>query len=103
MARVSWDERKRLSVIAARGVDFIDAAGMFDNPRFTREDRRRDYGEPRYIALGESEGVHYVVVYTPRQTADGEEIFHLITAWRAGRRTRQRYQDLLAGRASGDA
>jgi uncharacterized DUF497 family protein len=103
MIRVSWDERKRLSVIAARGVDFIDAAGIFDTPHFTREDRRRDYGEPRYIAVGESEGVHYVVVYTPRQTTDGEGVFHLITAWRTGRRTRQRYQDLLAGRASGDA
>ncbi|NJL50901.1 MAG: BrnT family toxin [Blastochloris sp.] len=103
MTRVSWDERKRLAVIAARGVDFIDAAGIFENPCFTREDRRRDYGEPRFITVGESEGVHYVVVYTPRRTADDEHVLHLITAWRAGRRTRQRYQDLLAGRASGDA
>jgi uncharacterized protein (DUF4415 family) len=35
MARVTWDERKRLRVLSSRGVDFIDAAGIFDGPRIT--------------------------------------------------------------------
>jgi uncharacterized DUF497 family protein len=87
MARVSWDERKRLRVLARRGVDFIVAAGIFESDVAIQEDRRRDYGERRYIAIGEFEGEYYTVVYTPRIDPEtGEDIIRIITAWRSGRR-----------------
>ncbi|WP_394017788.1 BrnT family toxin [Xanthobacter pseudotagetidis] len=44
---------------------------------------RRDYGEDRYIAIGEAGGEHFVVAFTRR----GEKV-RLITAWKAGARAR---------------
>jgi uncharacterized protein (DUF4415 family) len=43
--RISWTETKRQRVLAERGVDFIDAAGIFEGPCIVYEDRRRAYGE----------------------------------------------------------
>jgi uncharacterized DUF497 family protein len=104
MIKISWSETKRLRVLAERGVDFVDAAGIFDRPYIVREDRRRDYGETRYIALGQSEQDYFYVVYTPRKDqATGEDYLHIVTAWRAGRRSRRRYQDLYGRRVAGDA
>jgi uncharacterized DUF497 family protein len=104
MTRVTWTETKRLRILAERGVDFIDAAGIFDGPCIVREDRRRDYGETRYVALGRSEEEYFYVVYTPRKDeATGEDVLHVITAWRAGQRSRHRYQELYDRRAEEDA
>lgn len=43
--RITWHEDKRQITLARRGLDFADAAGIFDGPTFTFEDDRRDYGE----------------------------------------------------------
>lgn len=56
MARITWDERKRLRVLADRGVDFILVSGIFDGPLLIQEDTGYDYGETRHIAVGEFEG-----------------------------------------------
>jgi uncharacterized DUF497 family protein len=103
MARVTWDERKRLRVLASRGVDFILVSGIFEGPMLIEPDRRREYGEARYIAIGEFEGEYYTVVYTPRiDPGTGEDIVRIITAWRSGRRPRNRHQELYLRRAPGD-
>lgn len=40
-----WDEAKRLKTLFERGIDFIDAALIWDDPlRQVREDTRKDYG-----------------------------------------------------------
>ena len=89
--RITWDERKRKSVLAERGVDFVDVSGVFEGPLLVREDVKKVYGEKRYIAIGRAEKGHFVVVFSRRQDA-----LHIITAWRAGRNARRRYQELLA-------
>jgi uncharacterized DUF497 family protein len=48
---VDWDEPKRLSNIKERGVDFRDAALIFEGPVLCKEDTREDYGEQRFRAL----------------------------------------------------
>jgi len=54
------------------------------------EDKRRDYGEPRYLALGEMKGVLFVVAFTIR-----EDAIRLISARRGNLRERKHYEDRL--------
>ena len=86
-----WDETKRLANIDKHGVDFRLAAGIFLGPTIEADDTREDYGELRRLALGRVGSEHSVVVYTPR----GDKTLRLISAWKAGRHDRKRYEDLL--------
>jgi len=63
---MEWDEQKRHTNIAKHGVDFVAAARVFDGPILEVEDRRRDYAEMRFLALGEIAGQAITVVYTWR-------------------------------------
>ncbi|MFG1351822.1 BrnT family toxin [Xanthobacter autotrophicus] len=92
-----WDENKRQTNIANRGVDLLDAALIFEGPILTRIDDRKDYGEARKIAIGMVDEDCFVVVYTER---DG--LIRLITAWKGGRHERSQYQAGLARRNSED-
>lgn len=49
-----------------RGLDFVDAALVFEGVTLEIEDTRRDYGEIRMICFGRLEGRMVVVGYTPR-------------------------------------
>ncbi|HEY0442432.1 MAG TPA: BrnT family toxin [Xanthobacteraceae bacterium] len=89
-----WDQPKREAALRQQGLDFIDAAGIFEDPLITREDRRRADGEARYIAIGEVDGPFFVVDAPGKQQAGGEDVFRVITARRAGRHARHRHQEL---------
>ena len=93
-----WDEHKRQECISKHGVDLMFAASIFDGETVTWQDRRYEYEELRFCAVGVIEGQHYVVVFTWRGDA-----IRLISARKGGRRDRQRYQDRFIGRISGDA
>jgi uncharacterized DUF497 family protein len=61
-----WDDTKAQANLAKHGVAF-DAVAAFDwKTALIQEDRRRDYGEPRYIAIGYIGDRLYILVYTPR-------------------------------------
>jgi len=62
----TWDEKKRKLNLAKHGVDFHDAATIFDGPLVTVEDRREDYGERRYVALGFLADIVVSLTYTER-------------------------------------
>lgn len=87
-----WDEDKRLWLLEERGIDLLDAALIFEGAVLTEIDARTDYGETRYISTGEVDGAYFVVVHTPRPPN-----VRLVTAWRAGKRARRRYQDRFPG------
>jgi uncharacterized DUF497 family protein len=59
-----WDEEKRISNIEERGVDFRDAALIFEGPVITKEDTRENYGEQRFRSLGKVDDDYYIVAYT---------------------------------------
>jgi uncharacterized protein len=61
-----WDPAKNAANIAKHGIDFGDAARIFEGPTLERPDNRRDYGESRVIAYGMVEDHQIVVVYTIR-------------------------------------
>jgi len=48
-------------------IDFADVIHLFKNPYLTKEDKRKDYGEKRWIALGIIKNGIIVVVFTFRK------------------------------------
>ncbi|MBM3602280.1 MAG: BrnT family toxin [Alphaproteobacteria bacterium] len=82
-----WDEKKRQRNIEIHGIDFFDAALIFENPLIEALDDRKDYGELRYIALGLSQQLVLCVVYTWRD----KNLVRIISAWRASQYDRERY------------
>jgi uncharacterized DUF497 family protein len=86
-----WDEGKRLSNIEERGVDFRDAALIFEGPVIVKEDTREDYGEQRFRALGKVDGDYYVVAFTWRGLT-----CRIISAWKVDEDGRKRYEEILS-------
>ncbi len=76
-----WDEEKRQATLVQRGIDFSTVMGLDLAEAVTRPDLRRDYGEPRFRALGLIGGRLHAVVFTPR---DGR--LRLISMRKANRR-----------------
>jgi len=64
-----WDEDKRLLTLEKHGVDFMDAIEIFTGPVLLAEDRRHDYGERRFRAIGMVGEEVLLVVFTPRGLA----------------------------------
>jgi uncharacterized protein len=62
--KYEWDERKNQINIRKHGFDFADATEIFDGPMIVNADTREDYGEARWIGLGEFRGRVVVVVFT---------------------------------------
>lgn len=85
-----WKEEKRRRNIKERGVDFLDAALIFESPIIEAIDERKDYGEVRMRALGHVGDDYFVVVYTWRE---GNR--RIISAWKVNEDGRKRYQEIL--------
>jgi uncharacterized DUF497 family protein len=62
--RFSWTEAKRQLNLQQHGLDFVDAARVFDGPTYTYEDDRFDYSEQRFVTLGLLEEVVVSIVHT---------------------------------------
>lgn len=83
-----WDAAKAEANVARHGVDFPRAAGIFSGRVLRNRDVRRDYGEDRFVAIGESGGDVLVVVYTLRH-----DLCRVISARRANRAERRAYEE----------
>lgn len=68
----TWDEAKRAANLGKHGVDFADLERFDWEDAVLFEDRRQDYGEDRFIALGLLGARVHVVVFTNRP--DGRRI-----------------------------
>ena len=66
MVRISFDTVTRGWTLAHRGLDFSDAASVFDGITVEMEDSREDYGERRIICFGFLRSRLVVVVYVLR-------------------------------------
>lgn len=76
-----WDENKRRTNARKHGIDFADAATIFDGKIVIVPDDRFDYGEMRYIAFGLLKG-QVVKVIVVAYTERGEKI-RIISARKA--------------------
>jgi uncharacterized protein len=64
--KITFDPVKRQTTFDERGLDFADAAIVFEGVTVEIEDTRRDYGETRIIYYRQLAGRMMVVGYTPR-------------------------------------
>ena len=84
-----WDPANAAANLAAHGVSFAEAVTVLeDDFALTREDPD-SAGEQRFVTLGLSSFANLlVVVYTYREP----DVIRVISAWRANRRQRARYE-----------
>ncbi len=74
----TWHEAKRRSNLVKHGLDFADAAKVFDGPMVLFEDRRRDYNEQRMIGIGLLAALVVLVVHV-----ESDESIHVISMRKA--------------------
>jgi uncharacterized DUF497 family protein len=89
-----WDDAKNERNIQQHGIDFLDVSALFDGPVLTELDDRMEYEEDRWISIGMLSTLTAVVVWTER---DGDTI-RLISARKANKHERQRYEAYLTNR-----
>lgn len=88
--RVTFDPAKRARTLLERGLDFADAALVFEGDTVEIEDTRQDYGETRILCYGLLAGRMVVVGYTPRGAAR-----HVFSMRKANEREKDRIGTLL--------
>jgi uncharacterized DUF497 family protein len=90
--RFDWDGRKATSNQLKHHVSFEDAITAFDDPfaLIAPDTKHSTAGEERRWLIGESDIGVVVVVFTVRQPDD---TYRLISARRAGRKERTRYEE----------
>jgi uncharacterized DUF497 family protein len=97
MIRFEWDPVKARANQRKHGVTFEDAMHVFEDPdALFEQDRADEAGELRWRALGLAGGVILLLVaHTVREEGD-DEIIRLISARRAIRKERNRYDETRA-------
>lgn len=88
-----WHDGKSEACRRERGFGFDYAVRIFAGEILERVDDRRGYGETRIRALGEIDGLPFVVVFTDRTAADGAPVRWIISARRAHAKERRRWRD----------
>jgi len=95
--RIEWDEAKSRSNQRKHGVSFDEASQVFGDPLHLSVQDRIENGEPRWQTFGLVGGfLILVVAHTiSEDETDGElvEVIRIISARRADRTERRRYED----------
>ncbi|MCB5362674.1 BrnT family toxin [Pusillimonas sp. CC-YST705] len=90
--RITYDSAKRVKTLEERGLDMRLAGQVFVGKHFTAQDTRLNYGEPRYISIGEVSERVVVLVWTPRGRAR-----RIISMRKANVREQTKYAEYLDG------
>jgi|HubBroStandDraft_6_1064221.scaffolds.fasta_scaffold1150377_2 uncharacterized DUF497 family protein len=94
MADFEWDPEKESFNLRKHGIDFTTALLIWENPVYERADKRRDYGESRFVAFGTVVDHVLAIVYTPRGEAR-----RIISARKANAREKVLYETEIGPRA----
>ena len=86
-----WDEAKNQANIQKHGIDFSDAIDVFNHPMLTLEDRSKNHGEARWIAVGWLKQLVGIVIYTER----ADDTIRIISARKATRHEVHYYEKAL--------
>ena len=88
-----WSDDKRKKTLLERGIDFVDAAMIWEDPRRQeRADHRHNYGEKRIQTIGRVRFGVLLVVYTERFSDSGQEVVRIISARLANKKEREEYE-----------
>lgn len=82
-----WDARKEATNIKKHGLNFSEAASIFQGSHFTREDARLEYGETRLVTVGVI-GSHVIVVVV---LTSRKEVTRIVSARHANPKERSQY------------
>ncbi len=93
MVRFEWDEAKAKLNARKHGVRFEDAMLVFSGPYALVEQDRLEGGELRWQTLGLVGGIVLLLVAHTVRNVQGDEIIRIISARRAIRKERQRYDE----------
>src|SRR5437016_13466234 len=91
--RVEWDEAKAKSNERKHGVRFEDAMLVFADPYALVEQDRIEGGELRWQTLGLVGGIVLILVAHTVRNEQEDEIIRIISARRAVRKERKRYDE----------
>ncbi len=85
-----WDEQKSQQNLSKHSLSFHDAETVFAGRCVTFADKRFEYGEERFITLGQLEGRVVVIAHTPR----GKNT-RIISMRKANSREQRHYEERL--------
>jgi uncharacterized protein len=88
-----WDEQKADINFRKHGIRFVDAARVFDDPFAVTHQDRIENGEQRWQTVG-TVGAYLLILvaHTLRLEAEGIEVVRIVSARRADRAERRRYE-----------
>ncbi|MBV8041912.1 BrnT family toxin [Pluralibacter sp.] len=87
-----WDANKAKSNLQKHGVRFDDAVLVFDDPRHLSRQDRYENGERRWQTIGLVHGLVIILVAHTVRFESGDEIIRIISARKADRKERNRYE-----------
>src|SRR6202035_2522038 len=93
MVRFEWDEAKAKSKARKHGGRFEDAMLVFSDPYALVEQDRLEGGELRWQTLGLAGGIVLLLVAHTVRSEQETEIIRIISARRAVRKERKRYDE----------
>lgn len=85
-----WDDDKRAANLEKHGVDFAAVRDFEWDTALTAPDRRREYGEPRFVSIGFIGRRLHVLVWTPRGGS-----FRVVSLRKANAREVKRYAEVI--------
>ncbi len=85
-----WDKEKQRKNLIEHGLSFEDAEIVFLGQHATFEDKRNDYGEPRFITFGHLKNRLVVIAHTPRKQKT-----RIISMRKANKREQKIYKERL--------
>lgn len=89
MANFTWDPRKARINRRKHGVTFEEAAQVFSDPLALSKPDDGDYGEERWITMGQTEAAILIVAHT-EEVNDG---IRIISARKATKREQRFYKE----------
>ena len=90
--RFTWDETKAAINRRKHHISFETAVRVFADPFALSEHDRIESGEHRWQSIGAIEGVLVLLVAHTTHGEGGSEVIHIISARRATRMERKRYE-----------
>lgn len=87
-----WDTNKAKSNLIKHGIRFEDAVLVFDDPYHLSLQDRHENGEFRWQTIGLVHGLIVIMVAHTVRFESGDEVIRIISARKADRKERSRYE-----------
>ncbi|MGX5052994.1 BrnT family toxin [Enterobacter asburiae] len=87
-----WDTNKAKSNLIKHGIHFEEAVLVFDDPYHLSLQDRHENGEFRWQTIGLVHGLIVIMVAHTVRFESGDEVIRIISARKANRKERSRYE-----------